>query len=188
MLVQRKLESSLREFFEDPDFSSSAEAASKWTEAYDSYARDAEDVSRDRVAVVNRPGFQAALQFDSAAGQAPLMAQLFDTAFVSYWTGAIFAVGIPPTPAALCPSIGGTGIFATEITSTVILAAPGVLQGLLLPIFTAVTKASTAAQQAQQIATAFHTATTTAVTVLITGISTPPPPSGAPITNTCTVF
>lgn len=189
MLVPQKLESKLLDFFSSPNFDTSFQAAMAWTDAYDSYARDAMDASNDRVVVTNRPGFQAALQFNSQSGVAPTMAQMFDTAFVAYWTGAVFAIGIPPTPAAPCPSIGGNTIFGVEITSLVVAAIPGILMNLLLPVFSGVTKASTAQQQAQQVASAFHAATTSAVTVLITGLDTTPPPAGPlPIVNTCTVF
>lgn len=187
-LSASKLESKLLDFFKKPDFEAPFQAALAWTDAYDSYARDATDASNDLVVVTNRPGFQSALQF-TPQGSPPTMAQMFDTAFVAYWTGAVFAIGIPPTPAAPCPSIGGNTIFSVEIASLVIAAVPGVLMNLLLPIFAGVTKASTAQQQAQQVASAFHAATTSAVTVLITGLDTTPTPAGPlPITNTCTVF
>lgn len=191
MLSASKLENSLFDFFQDPSFQNTIEAALGWTDAYDGYARDAEDASRDRVAVVNRPGFQSILAagFNAQAGTAQTMAQFFDNAFVVYWTGGVFAFGIPPTPAAPCPSIGATPTWSVEFSSVVITVVPGVLYSLLLPIFLGVTKATTARQQAQQISTAFHSATTSAVTVLITGLDTTPTPAGPlPIQNVCTVF
>lgn len=185
------MENALLEFFREPNLDTTVDAALEWTDAYDRYARDAEDASRERVAVVNRPGFQSILAtgFNAQTGTANTMAQLFDNAFVAYWTGGVFTFGIPPTPAAPCPSIGATPTWSAEFSSNVIAVAPGVLRSLLLPIFLGVSESTTVREQARRIATAFHSATTSAVTVLITGLDTTPPPGGPlPITNTCTIF
>jgi hypothetical protein len=166
--------------------SSKTEAKSKWATAYDIYASTALDVSLDLVTTKNKPGFQSSLVFGEF--NTPAQAAMeFENAFVSYWTGAIFAVGIPPTPAASCTSIGGNGIFGLEATSVVSTIIPNVLNNLLLSVFANNTDNS-ALPQLQRIADAFHTATTTAVFVLITGTDTTPTPSGPlPITNTCTL-
>lgn len=190
MLNKAKLESELVDVFTEPSYQSPIEVANAWGNAYDAYARDATDASFDRVAVVNKPGFISGMSsFSAQAGTPPSFAQLLDTAFVAYWTGAVFAVGVPPTPAAKCPSVGGNTIFSLEISSTVIVAAPGVLLSNLLPIFSNVTEGQTIRDQARKIADAFHQATTTAVTVLITGLDTTPPPAGPlPIMNQCGLF
>lgn len=162
------------------------EAKQKWAAAYDLYASAATDVSGDIVSTKNKAGFQGALLLDDK--NTPMKAaQEFENAFVAYWTGAVFAVGIPPTPAAKCPSVGGTTLWSTETTSVVTTITPNTLRSLLLPIFTDNTQ-KTALTQLQKIADAFHTATTTAVFVLITGLDTTPTPTGPlPITNTCTI-
>ena len=190
MLNPQKLQRSFLDYFEDPGpFKEPVDAAMEWTRIYDAYARDAVDASQDKVQVVNKPGFFAQLQFNASSGSPPSFASMLDKAFVAYWTGAVFAFGIPPTPAAPCPSIGGNTIFSQELTSLVIAVAPGVLMAQLLPIFSSVTEQENARSQSQKIANAFHTATTTAVTVLIAGLDTTPPPGGPqPITNTCTIF
>lgn len=165
---------------------SKAEAKAKWATAYDTYASTAVDVSLDLVATKNKPGFQSALVFGESNTPAQAASE-FDSAFVAYWTGAIFAIGIPPTPAASCASIGGNSIFGIEVTSIVSVITPNVLNNLLLPVFTNNT-GNSALPQLQSIANAFHTATTTAVFVLITGTDTTPTPSGPLlITNTCTI-
>lgn len=189
MLNSGKLKNLLVDIFTEPDFKTSLDVATAWGDAYDEYARDATDASMDRVAAANKPGFVSAMASFTNQGTPPTMAQILDTAFVAYWTGGVFAVGVPPTPAAACPSIGGNTIFGVELTSTVIAAAPGVLQANLLPIFSNVTKEQSIRDQAQKIADAFHAATTSAVTVLIAGLDTTPPPAGPlPIMNTCTIF
>jgi len=198
-LVASTLEAELLKLFDssNPSFSGYPAtkdlACSNWGDAYDLYAGAATDVSGDAVVVKNKALFistlQAQLPSDPSTGTAVAASNAFDAAFIAYWTGASFAIGIPPTPAAVCPSVGGNTIFGVEATSLVSVVTPSVLANLLLPIFTDVSTASTAQDKAQQIASAFHTATTTAVIVLITGLDTTPPPAGPlPITNTCTIF
>lgn len=160
-----------------------AEAKSAWTNAYDIYASTATDISGDLLVSSNSSGFQSNLSFD-ASGTAASSAADFDSAFVSYWTGATFAVGIIPPPSGLCPNVGGTGIFGVETTSVVSTVTANVLKAKLLAILGS--PASNAQAQLTLLAQAFHEATTEAVTVLITGTDTTPTPSGPlPITNTC---
>ncbi len=161
--------------------------AAAWATIYDDYASNGEDVSGDAMAGGNKPLFEAALTLANT-GSAAQAATEFDNAFVAYWTGVAFGIATPPTPLAPCPSVGGTTLWASELTSAVVAVAPGVLSALLLSIFTDNTSDDLDAK-AQQIADAFHSATTSAVSVLIAGLDTTPPPAGPlPITNSCTVF
>lgn len=165
-------------------------AASNFASAYDVYASQATDASGESVLTVNKPGFSSALtaKLNSPEGSADLASGAFDDAFVAYWTGATFVVGIPPPPVPtppICPNVGGTGIFSIEASSVVSAVGVGTLKSLLFPIFTTFTEDGSA--RADDIAEALHTATTTAVTVLITGVDTTAP-TPVPITNTCTVF
>jgi hypothetical protein len=164
-----------------------AQAVDNFASAYDLYALAATDASGDSVATTSVANFKTPLLILAPGSSAADAAQAFDDAFVAYWTGGVFAVGTPPTPAAPCPSIGGNMLWSVEISSIVQLATPNILKGLLLPEF-AVLSADPDAK-ATAIANAFHTATTTAVMVLITGLDTTPPPAGPlPITNICTIF
>lgn len=165
-------------------FPTTKEAAkTAWTNAYDTYASTATDISGDLVISKNAAGFNSSLSFDTS-GTAASSAADFDSSFVSYWTGATFAVGIIPPPTGLCPNIGGTGIFGVETTSVVSAVTANVLKAKLLVVLS--TPASNAQAQIELIAQAFHEATTEAVIVLITGTDTTPTPSGPlPITNTC---
>lgn len=167
------------------------DAATNFGNAYNTYALAAQDASTDLVVTTNLAGFIATLAAqlpDSTAGTAALAAAAFDAAFVQYWTGAVFAVGIPPTGIGACPNAGGTLIFSAEVSSVVVTVSAGVLQNLLLPIFSTTGSADGNAQ-AILIADAFHSATTSAVIVLITGLDTTPAPAGPlPITNTCGIF
>lgn len=165
-----------------------ADAATNFGNAYQTYAATAQDASGDLVVTTNLPLFistlAGALPPDPAAGTPSVAAQAFGAAFTAYWTGGIFAIGIPPPT-----GIGGNGIFSVELTSLVTVVNSAALSTPLEVIFTVPpTEAQTADAQADSIATAFHTATTTGVTVLITGLdTTPPPPAGAgplPIINT----
>lgn len=190
MLNVSKLHTELRKLA-DPDYSgfkgfpkSIPEARANWTQAYHAYASTAVDASNDMVATTNPAGFQSALVF-TVPSEVPQGAQYFDMAFVAYWTGGVFAIGAPPVGAP-CPSIGGTTMFSTEITSLVTTVVPNILAPLLAPIFANVDAKLAVSDRLQQIANAFHTATTTAVKVLITGLDTTPPPAGPlPITNLC---
>jgi hypothetical protein len=185
-----KLEDEFRKMFdaEHADFvgwpPTKPDAAANWSDAYDLFASDAEDVSTDPVTVKNPSLFESTLAaaLPGPDGTAVDAAQAFDDAFVQYWTGGVFAVGTPP------PSgVGGTGVFSVELTSVVTVVAPNVLKGLLVPIFESLS--SDPDQKAEDIAAAFETATKTAVTVLISGLDTTPPPSGPlPITNTDFVY
>jgi len=189
-LDRSKLSRALRSIFSNPaGVSGAPQAEAMWTNAYDSYGLDAEDVSGDRVTTVNMGGFLSALDFGSSGGTSRKAAQDFDRAFVAYWTGGVFAVGsLITVPPGACPNVGGNGIWGSETTSVVVAVAAGVLAGLLEPIFSATREGDTAASKADQIAGAFHDATTTAVSVLITGLDTTPGPTGPlAITNTCTI-
>ena len=164
------------------------DAATNFGNAYNTYALTAQDASGDILATANLPLFTstlaAALPPDPVAGTPTIAAQAFAAAFTAYWTGAIFAIGIPPPF-----GIGGLGIFSVELSSLVTIVLSPLLATPLELIFTVPpTAAQTADAQADSIATAFHTATTTGVTVVITGLdTTPPPPVGVgplPIINT----
>jgi len=149
-----------------------AQAAAEWTAAYDSYARAGTDASLDPVLSVKPPAFRAALKFVNRSGT-PLTAALeFERAFIGYWTGGLFAVGLPPTPAVIPPSAPPVA-WQNEIVSVVIAAVPG-LASLLVPIFTDNANQDLNSR-ARQFANAFHTATTTMVTVQISGLTVPMP-------------
>jgi hypothetical protein len=192
MLVEANLASEFLKLVDSasPSFSgfpsSKADATTNWAQAYNTYALSAQDASEDLVASVSLPGMISTLLAqlpDSATGTPDLAAAAFDSAFVQYWTGAIFAVGIPPTGLGACPNAGGTSVFSSEISSVVTAVTANVLKDLLLPIFNSINDGIVASQL---LATAFHTATTSAVIVLITGLDTTPAPAGPlPITNTC---
>lgn len=165
------------------------EAAANWTAAYDVYSRDAADVSGDSVLTVNPAGFEGAVRSGLVSSVTPVQAATaFGNAFLSYWTGGVFAVGsLPATPTVPCPSLGGNLIWGTEVSSLVTAVVPAGLISLLTTEF-AVNTADPDAK-ATALANAFHTSTTTGITVLITGLDTTPTPGGPlPITNACTVF
>jgi hypothetical protein len=176
---------------DDPDFvghpANSIEFANNWADAYEAYAVSAADASGDPLVTANRAGFVAALQLlNSPVGVIATAAASFDSAFVAYWTGAIFAVGTPPTPSSPCASVGGNGIWAAEVSSVVALVDAGTLQASMASLL-AIPSADPQVKAAA-LADAFHIATTSAVHVLITGTDTTPPPAGpSPITNTCTI-
>jgi hypothetical protein len=194
-LDQNTLKTELLKLFDenDPLFvgwpATVADAATNWGNAYNTYAMAAQDVSGDILATPNLAGFTGTLTGQLATSVDAVSSSLaFDTAFVAFWTGAIFAVGIPPTPVpilptgAACPNVGGTLTFVTETTSIVSLVAITVLSSLLQPVFSV--QYPDAASAADAISAAFHTATISAVTVLITGVD----PLGAPVTNLCTIY
>lgn len=165
---------------------SAAEATQRWTAAYATYAVSAEDASTDLVITTNSAGFQAALNF--AVPGTPLgAAQQFGAAFTAFWTGAVFAIGIPiiGPGKGQCLNVGGTGIFGIEITSIV----TSVINTALITNLTSEFSISSedGADKADKLATIFHDATTQDILVLITGTDTTLP-TPLPITNTCQVF
>lgn len=159
-------------------------ACQNWGNAYNIYALDAVDISGDKLLTSNLVGFQNALAANlpvAEAGTSILAASAFDLAFISYWTAAVFSIGMIPLG-----GIGGTGIFSVEISSVVSAITPNVLNNLLLPIFNLNSEDTDA--KADSLATAFHTATTTAIFCLISGLDTSPPPGGPlPIINISTI-
>jgi hypothetical protein len=164
-----------------------SQAAHNIAEAYKTYAIDAFDVSLDTLVSYNQPGFENSLLTLNNNSTYLDAATAFDLAFTTFWTGAIFSIGLLTVGTPACINIGGTGIFATEISSTVISIIPDILKNLLLPEFSAVDK-NDMIDKTLKIAQCFHTATTSAVVVLITGLDTTPGPGGPlPITNTCTI-
>lgn len=164
------------------------DAITNWANAYNTYALQAQDASEDVVSTVNLPAMIATLTAmlpESASGTPDLASAAFDAAFVQYWTGGVFAVGIPPTGVGACPNIGGTLAFSSETSSVVTAVTANILKNLLLDVFASTKDGATAATA---LASAFHTATTSAVIVLITGLDTTPAPTGPlPITNTCSI-
>jgi hypothetical protein len=158
-----------------------AEAITNWTNAYDTYALDAEDHSGDSLLIGNTVGFSAALTAvwkdipPGPAGTETTAANALDTAFVAYWTV------IPPalTNFGLINLLPGWG---TELSSLSV-AAPGFLATALLTEFNKKTEDMTTL--ATNIANAFHTVTTTNIVVTILGTD----PSGlVPMSDISTVF
>ena len=187
-LSQARLAASLLDIFVAKSGIRSVETfEEKWAEAYDRYARAAEDVSGEGPATVNAAGFRQALDFRSARTAADFCRQ-FERAFVAYWTAAVFQVGTPPPPTPPCPNVGGTAIFSSETSSVVSAVTPQVMFRQLLPQISMVPPRATPEERAAAIAGAMHRATVSAVLVLITGLDTTPPPAGPlPVTNVCTI-
>ena len=176
--------------FESPEsFTSRRQAEAKWARIYDEYASQAEDASGDRVLSKSNAGFRRALNFQNNLTTARFARQI-ELGFLSYWTGATFAIGKPvPGTGVPCPNVGGNSIFGIEASSVVIATTPNVMFGNLFPVLRSFGRTTTAAQKAREIAQAMHLATTTAIFVLISGTDTTPGPGGPlPITNTCTIF
>lgn len=161
--------------------------ATNWANAYDTYARDAVDVSTDVLLTSNKNGFRDALAvLNIPNGVIVTAAGAFDSALIAYWTGAVFAVGTPPSPGAACASAGGNGTWATEVSSIVATVTVGVLEASMASLLAI--PSSDPSVKATALAAAFHNATTSAVKVLITGTDTTVPPTGPlAITNTCTI-
>lgn len=153
-----------------------AQAASRLCAAYADYAQDAEDPSGDRLIAGNTLAMQAALAptFASSVGTPGAAAACFAAAHTAFWQAAPFAVGRPPLPGT--PGVvGGTGIFATEVSSIVTAALPGGLQAALTGLFAA--PSTQPDERARAVAQAWHVATQ-AVIVTITGLDVTPPPAG----------
>ena len=189
-------ESSLTDMFrkimdpEHPEYQlpeTTDEAREAWADIYDTYAQNAEDVSGDAVTVTNRAGFKAALVFTSSTdpSAAGVVASEFANAFLAYWTGGVFAVGTPPSPGAVCTSVGGNLVWGVEASSLVTVVNPAILQASLTTEFGKNTVDGKV--KSEDLAAIFHAATTGDISVLITGLDTTAP-TPLPITNTCTVF
>ena len=165
------------------------DAITNWANAYNTYALAATDISGDGLVTANLAGFISTLASllpeVPPGGSIIEAANAFDAAFVSYWTGATFAVLIPPPPPndpPIPPAINN-GIFGLETISTVTAVTAGILSANLQEEFASIS--SDAATKAAGLASAFHTATTSAVIVTIIGVDTTPAPAGPyPITNT----
>jgi hypothetical protein len=185
-LSLQSLRRNLVRFFSEPANTPSAPAAEeRLARIYHEYAREAEDVSGENPVSTTQAAFQGPLDFRRST-TVRRYAEQVEAAFVAYWTGAAFAVGVVPPPVPPCPNVGGNGIFATETSSVVSAVAPRVLYAKLMPVLTSLQ--APAQVQADRFARAFDEATKSAVTVLITGTDTTPGPTGPlPITNTCTV-
>lgn len=160
--------------------------ANNWANAYDTYAQDAQDVSGDVLITAFKTAMATKLMaLNVPAGVIATAASTFDDALKAYWASAVFAVGIVPTLASACPSVGGTGTWATETSSVGVGFTAGILEASLLSLLAI--PSSDPQVKAPALAAAFHNATTTAVKILITGVDTTAP-TPLPITNTCGVF
>jgi len=187
VLDQTKLETEFRKLM-DPDYGgfvgfppTKDDAGDAFADAYDAYATDAVDESGDPVVTVNKAGFAGILK----AGLGPNLpasaaAQIFDDAFVAFWTGGIFAIGTPPQGIPPCPNNPSTPM-VTEVSSLVSTITTGMLKGLLETEFAILT--DNGAAKAAALAGWFHAATTTAIFVLITGVDG----VGSGVTNLCTI-
>jgi hypothetical protein len=154
-------------------------AAAKWANAYQAYASAAKDASGDAVATAFASKFEDAIK-NLGQPQTPAQAAaIFGTAFTDYWAGATFSTGTLPAS-----GVGGTGIFASEVTSAVtVVNAVGLIAALTTEF---ANNSATASTKIAALAAKLHAATTTGVTVLISGLDTTPLGSGGPlpITNT----
>lgn len=153
-----------------------AQAAGRLAAAYADYAQDAQDPSGDRLIAGNTLAMQAALApaFASSVGTPAAGAACFAAAHTAFWQAAPFAIGrlpLPGTPGV----VGGSGVFATELSSIVTAAVPGGLQAALTGLFAA--PSTKTEERARAIAQAWH-ASTLAVVVTITGLDVTPPPAG----------
>lgn len=174
----------------DPHFvgypTNATDFANNWANAYDTYAKDAQDVSGDVLITAFKSAMAAKLlTLNVPAGVIATAASTFDDALKAYWASAVFAIGIVPTPASACPSVGGTGTWATETSSIGVGFTAGILEASLLSLLAI--PSSDPQVKAPALAAAFHNATTSAVKILITGVDTTVP-TPLPITNTCGVF
>lgn len=162
--------------------------ANNWANAYDTYAKDAQDVSGDVLITAFKTAMATKLMaLNVPAGLIATAASTFDQALGAYWASAIFAVGIVPTPASACASVGGSGTWSTETSSVGTGFTTGILETALLSLLAI--PSNDPLVKATALANAFHAATTTAVKVTITGVDTTAPPTGPlPITNVCGVF
>ena len=156
-------------------------ACVNWTNAYDTYASTAQDISFDTLISANKAAMLSYLlaNMPGPGGDIATSAAVWDQAFINYWTGATFTIIQIPTP----PNDPGanTGLFSVELSSLIVTVTPSVLKDLLiaeLGVFS-----NSAATKAENLATVFHTATTTAVLALISGLDTTTP-TPLPITNT----
>jgi len=150
------------------DFAASpAEATQRLTDAYDTYAQDAVDGSGDGPLVVNKSGFQSALNFTGTTSSAA--ATSFEAAVVAYWTGATFNISTPPPGSVV------------KVSSMIVV--PPIPNGQILTVFNDVSPGVSADTKAQQMADALHSMTITGSGIiqhLIPPTPTPPTP-GPPI-------
>jgi len=152
-LSASKLKNEILAIINDPlNFPASEnEAKQRLADAYDNYAQDAVDGSGDGPLSVNKSGFQSALNFP-VGGSAAAAATAFETAVVTYWTGATFNITTPP--------IGSL----SKVSSTII--TPPIPNGLIGVVFADISAGVTADEKAQQVADAIHTMTITGAGII----------------------
>lgn len=156
-------------------------AAYRLCSAYDVYARDAVDQSGDQLVTANLPGMQQSFASGlSGSSTANAAAEAFAVAYSVYWIGASFAVGRLPRPGP--PTVGGNGIFSTEIASTVLSVMTDRIYNMMALEFGRLT---TGEEKVNGLAAAMHASTIVSVSTTISGLDTSPPPAGPlPCSNT----
>jgi len=171
------------------------EIATNFCNAYNAYTLDATDASGDSFLTLPNLALMISTLVSNlpaaVLGTPVLAAAAFEAAFVAYWSSSpvtfniLNLIGLP-----LCPNIGvppANDVWGLELTSVVTAVTPGVLQNLLLTMFS-VNSIDTQAK-ITEMRDAFHIATTQAVFATIIGTDTTPPPVGPyPISNLCTLF
>ena len=181
------LRQALTQFFSTPGRVPTVARAEKlWAEAYHTYAREAQDVSGDVPQNLDPERFLQELNFSNSRSAMQFAEQL-DRAFIAYWSGVTFEIGLLPPGSPPCPNAGGSGTFGSEVASAVYYIESGAMLRALLPVLSG--GFGSAQAQASRFATVMDRVTKTAVRVLIIGQDTTPFPIGPlPITNNCTVF
>ncbi len=149
------------------------DALQLFVDAYENYAKDAQDISGDYVLSYNKSSmFETLLNLPSQQS-ANDGAQIIENAIINFWNGATFKLLIPP-PGTILP----------EISSTVIQnIVSGTLKSLLVPIFSNLNINTSDETRIDQLATVIDSVTKT---IIVNCIGTNPsnPPSTIPIQGT----
>lgn len=167
-LNQSTLASNLETWIDGKEnYNSISESMSEFADQYESYALNAIDISGDNPLVVQKAAMLAILNTITENETPASAAQKFEDAVIAFWTGATFALTIPP-PGSIAPEI------SANVTSP---PTTGSIKPGLQTIFEDLDSEATVSSKANEIATELHNGTITTQVTCIGTAAVPPPPT-----------
>jgi hypothetical protein len=145
-------------------YSTVAESADAFADAYYDYAKTANDVSLDIPLLTYKTNLANILKTLTLTETPNSAAIKYENAIIAFWAGATFTLLIPPT-GTISPEI--SAIVTTNIV-------PGTISNPLTTIFSTLKNTDTYESKAIELASIFHSATLTIVVTCVGTLTNPP--------------
>jgi hypothetical protein len=125
-LNKTTLQSDLEDWMNGKDgYNSISDSMNVFINSYETYAMEAQDISGDNPATLNKAAALSILNTTTLSATATSAAQVFEDAIIAFWTGGSFATATPP-PGTIPPEI------SAAVTGP---PTPGSLKSAILAVF-----------------------------------------------------